>query len=130
MKTYFTINTDVNNAIDNVHYYGWSKLEPNDVVRLLGAHLKYSGGFQFINKDDIPEGTYALELPSILKKLDNMILHREVVHTYHMVDHIDVLQFDSSALYDGDDGYYYLDLTKDSFKELSKDSVEEIKDVQ
>lgn len=124
MINYFNVFTDNTNAINNVSLYGFSELEKVDICRLLGAHLKYSGGYKFISKEDIPEAYGgANPLKSILTALDNLTLYRDTVIYNRELSHKDYLYFDK--LYhisvDEDYKYYHIDLSAGDFKELCKD---------
>lgn len=121
---YFNIFTNAKNAINNINLYGYSELEKTDISRLLGAHLKYSGGYQFINKEDIPEAYGgANSLKNILTALDNLVLYKDVTETTEVFDHEDTLWFDKLYTIAVSDAleYYHIDLSGGDFKSLSKD---------
>ena len=121
---YFNIFTNVKNAINNISFYGYSELEKTDISRLLGAHLKYSGGYQFIDKEDIPEAYGgANPLKNILSALDNLVLYKDIIETTEVFDHEDTLWFDKLYTIAVSDAleYYHIDLSGGDFKSLSRD---------
>lgn len=124
MKTYFVISTDVKSALDNVTVYGMSDLEKTDIMRLLSAHLKYSGSIMFIDKLSIPEYDCAYPLNKVLSMLDNMILHREEVVKKYTFNVADSLKCSSHYVHiTHESGHYIIDLSYPDldFKELSRD---------
>ena len=120
---YFNIFTDAKNAINNISLYGYSEFEKADICRLLGAHLKYSGGYKFINKEDIPEAYGgANPLRKILLALDDLTLYRDTVVYNRKLVNEDYLYFDKLYNISVDDGfkYYHIDLSAGDFKDLCK----------
>ena len=124
---YFCVYTDSSIAINNVKFYGYSNLERVDISRLLGAHLKYSGGYKFISKDEIPESfSHPLSLKNILIGLDNLTLYRRIVHYTQKADVYKELCFDKVYNWVLDGDYYHINMSHAEFKSLCKDRTEMI----
>lgn len=115
MNTYFTLTTTVENGIDNVTINGRAIYSVCDVTRLISAHAKYPYSLTF-HKIGGPD---AENLKAVLDKLDEMVIHKRKVTYKEVFDHYDNLYLDVD--YYEEDGWLYVDLSRQDFKSLSKD---------
>lgn len=117
---YFTLTTTAVNAIDNVTIYGNAIYEPIDVLRLITAHAKYPFSLKFSEKPVTEDAHDCLK--NVLKKLDNMVLHKESVKWVAGEKKVlGELITDYKGMTQ-DNKYIYLDLSDDrEFKYLKKD---------
>lgn len=120
MRTYFTLTTTVDNAIDNVTIHGYAIYEPTDVLRLITAHAKYPFSLTFSKPAD--EDQELICLKEFLKVLDNMVIHKEVVKWVAGEKKVLAELVTQYHEVSEDDEYIYLDLSDDrEFKYLKRD---------
>jgi hypothetical protein len=120
MRTYFTLTTTVDNAIDNVTLHGYAIYEPTDVLRLITAHAKYPFSLTFAKPAD--EDQELICLKQFLRALDEMVLHKEVVKWVPGEKKVLAELVTQYHEVSEDDEYIYLDLSDGrEFKYLKRD---------